>query len=260
MSSIPTRYRFGDFCIDIAEERFYYKSEYIPLEYRAFQTLLMLAGHAKKTITKEQFLESVWKGAFVEEGNLSVAVAKLRKAFKDKDSTADLIKTVPRKGYRFNVDVIVEYEDGNDSREILEPNRVRLLKIVAGKWRRFAVTTSIIILVVTGIFTCSLLISREKTPILKSATITNMPDSERQFFVRLEGDNFIFETVRVRVIGMDCAVEDPCEVPNNVLKKFAVIKNSSLEHVPLTLPKGEFQILVQNGDSAMSNPLTVKVP
>jgi DNA-binding winged helix-turn-helix (wHTH) protein len=260
MSSIPTRYRFGDFCIDIAEERFYYRSEYIPLEYRAFQTLLILASHAKKTITKEQFLESVWKGAFVEEGNLSVAVAKLRKAFKDKDPAADFIKTVPRKGYRFNVNVIVEYENGNDPREILEPNRVRLLKIVAGKWRRFALTTSIIILVVIAIFTYFLLMGREKTPVLKNVTITNMPDNERQFFVRIDGDNFAFETIRVRVTGMDCAVEDPCEVPNNVLKKFAVIKNSSLEHVPLTLPKGEFQILVQNGDSAVSNSLTVSVP
>jgi DNA-binding winged helix-turn-helix (wHTH) protein len=77
MSSIPTRYRFGDFCIDIAEERFYYKKEHIPLEYKVFQTLVLLAAHPKKTISKEQFLESVWKDAFVEEGNLSVAITKL---------------------------------------------------------------------------------------------------------------------------------------------------------------------------------------
>lgn len=260
MSSIPTRYRFGDFCIDIAEERFYYKKEHIPLEYRVFQTLLMLVSRPKKTITKEQFLDSVWEGAFVEEGNLSVAIAKLRKAFKEKNASANFIDTVSRKGYRFNSDVIIEFEKDNNSREILKTNQARLLKILAGKWRRLAILILVIILATTGITMYWILNNRENTPILETVAITNMPDNERQFFVRLDGENFAFDTVRVRVVGLDCSEEDPCEVPNDVLKKFSVIKESSLEHVPLTLPSGEFQILVQNGNSVMSNPMALKVP
>jgi hypothetical protein len=115
-------------------------------------------------------------------------------------------------------------------------------------------------LTTTGIILYWILATRENTPFIEKVTITNMPDNERQFFVRIDGGNFVFDTVKVKVIGLDCSIENPCEVPNNVLKKMSVIKESSLENVPLTLPSGEFQILTQNGGSKMSNSITLTVP
>jgi hypothetical protein len=118
----------------------------------------------------------------------------------------------------------------------------------------------LIFLIVALIVAYFFIAGTDKTPSLKKAEITSLPDNARQLFVNMEGNNFDFDTVKVRVIGLDCTAEDPCEVPNNVLKKFSVIKATSIEHVPLTLPPGEFEILVQNGNSAMSDPVKVNVP
>ncbi|HEV7643679.1 MAG TPA: winged helix-turn-helix domain-containing protein [Pyrinomonadaceae bacterium] len=229
------------------------------MENRVFQTLLLLVKIPQKTISKSEFIETIWEGAFVEEGNLSVAIAKLRKALKEKDPTTKFIETVPRRGYRFKCAVIVE-TDEESAESATPPEKTHPAGYPTKKFPRMIAGLIALFLAAATIVVYLAMMGADQTPELEKVTITNPPDNKRQFFVRIDGDKFVFETVRVRVIGMDCSAEDPCEVPNDILKKFSVIKNSSLEHVPLTLPTGEFQIMVQNGDSAMSNPLTIKVP
>jgi TolB-like protein/Flp pilus assembly protein TadD len=51
-------------------------------------------------VTKDVLLQAAWPGIIVEESNLSVQIAVLRKALGERDEGGDWITTVPRIGYR----------------------------------------------------------------------------------------------------------------------------------------------------------------
>jgi TolB-like protein len=60
--------------------------------------LAYLHAHADRVVTKAELLDHVWSGMIVEEGNLSVQIAGLRKAL-----GKEAIKTVPGVGYRLTL-------------------------------------------------------------------------------------------------------------------------------------------------------------
>jgi TolB-like protein/Tfp pilus assembly protein PilF len=53
-----------------------------------------------ETVTKGALMEAAWPGTIVEEGNLTVQVAALRKALGTREDGGEWIVTVPRVGYR----------------------------------------------------------------------------------------------------------------------------------------------------------------
>ena len=93
-------YRFGSFTLNKAEQQLLRNGEPVRLAPKAFEVLLVLIQNRGCLVTKEKLLEEVWPDAFVEEANLSVNVASLRKAL-DEDDDWRCIETVPKHGYRF---------------------------------------------------------------------------------------------------------------------------------------------------------------
>jgi len=67
----------------------------VPLGQRALAILEALAEASGGVVTKAELMERAWPGVTVEEGNITVQVAALRKELGD-----DWIVTVPRVGYR----------------------------------------------------------------------------------------------------------------------------------------------------------------
>lgn len=72
----------------------------VPLGTRALALLTALAEAAGEAVTKERLLERGWPETVVEEGNLTVQVAALRKALGARRDGGEWIVTVPRVGYR----------------------------------------------------------------------------------------------------------------------------------------------------------------
>ena len=70
----------------------------IALGARAFDVLHYLHNHPDRVVTKEELLDHVWAGLMVEDSNLTVQIAGLRKAL-----GKDTIKTVPGIGYKFTL-------------------------------------------------------------------------------------------------------------------------------------------------------------
>ena len=65
------------------------------------ETLLALVERAGHIVEKEELLEKVWPGVFIEEGNLSRHIFNLRQVLGDSPDGHKYIETVPRRGYRF---------------------------------------------------------------------------------------------------------------------------------------------------------------
>ena len=98
-------YRFGEFSLDAQARVLRRGSEAVPLTPKAFDVLLLLIQNVGKTVSKDELMQAVWPGSFVEESNLTQTIFMVRKAL---DETTDrrYILTVQSKGYQFLVPVI----------------------------------------------------------------------------------------------------------------------------------------------------------
>lgn len=74
--------------------------EVVALGTRALALLAALAEAPGEVVPKAALMERGWPGLIVEEGNLTVQVAALRKALGTRPDGGDWIATVPRVGYR----------------------------------------------------------------------------------------------------------------------------------------------------------------
>ena len=95
------RFAFGPFVLDPEAGVLLRKGEPVPLGYRAMLLLTAFLDRPGEVLTKSDLIDAAWQGAAVEEGNLSVQIAALRKLLGQSPDGRDWITTVPRVGYRF---------------------------------------------------------------------------------------------------------------------------------------------------------------
>ena len=100
-------YRFGECELHVADRRLLIGGTPAPLGGRAFEVLRVLVEQRARPVPKDELLDTVWPGQFVEEGNLPVQVSTLRKLLGPQS-----ISTVPGRGYRFSLHV-----HGDDARD-----------------------------------------------------------------------------------------------------------------------------------------------
>jgi DNA-binding winged helix-turn-helix (wHTH) protein/Flp pilus assembly protein TadD len=94
-------YEFGPFRLDPAKSLLWREGELVPLPPKALDLLLALLEQAGDVAGKQELMDRVWPDAFVEEANLSVNVATIRKVLGTLPDGSAYIETVARRGYRF---------------------------------------------------------------------------------------------------------------------------------------------------------------
>lgn len=107
-------YEFGGFRLDPKERRLQRNGQTLSLTPKAFDVLLLLVENEGHVLRKDEFLEKVWAGSYVEEKNLADNISLLRKVLGDNPKEPAFIETVSRLGYRFVADVQEVEEDGAD--------------------------------------------------------------------------------------------------------------------------------------------------
>ena len=95
---------FGPFLLDPARGAVLRDGAPVALGQRALAVLQVLAETPGRTVGKAELLSRAWPGTIVEEGNLTVQIAALRKALGPGPDERDWIATVPRVGYRLLAD------------------------------------------------------------------------------------------------------------------------------------------------------------
>lgn len=73
----------------------------VALGERGARLLAALLGRAGEVLTKSELIDAAWSQAAIEESNLSVQIATLRKTLGPRQDGGEWIATVPRVGYRF---------------------------------------------------------------------------------------------------------------------------------------------------------------
>ena len=104
-------YEFEDFRLDANNPSLWLGDELVSISPKALETLILLVQKKGEIVSREELIETIWKDTFVEEGNINYTISLLRKIFVNKD----LIKTIPRHGYRFTAEVREISQNGNNS-------------------------------------------------------------------------------------------------------------------------------------------------
>jgi eukaryotic-like serine/threonine-protein kinase len=94
-------YEFGPYRLDPEKRVLLRDREPIPLQMKAFETLLALVRHSEDVVLKDELMKAVWPDTFVEESNLTYNISVLRKTLGDDASERRYIVTIPGRGYRF---------------------------------------------------------------------------------------------------------------------------------------------------------------
>jgi DNA-binding winged helix-turn-helix (wHTH) protein/predicted ATPase len=95
------RYCFGAYVLDTLCYELQRAGVPQALRPKAFAVLAYLLAHRDRVVTKQELLEQVWPGQFVEETTLASCIMEVRKALGDSGPTPQLVQTVRSRGYRF---------------------------------------------------------------------------------------------------------------------------------------------------------------
>ena len=77
------------------------------LEPMVMDVLLVLAGHQGDVVTRDQLVDAVWDGRFVADEAIVAKIATLRHKLGDDAKNPTYIETVPRRGYRLMLPIVV---------------------------------------------------------------------------------------------------------------------------------------------------------
>lgn len=94
-------YSFGSFRLEAAARRLWLDDQPVKLTAKTFEILLFLVERHGRVVEREELLQNVWRDSFVEDGNLTVHIAALRKLLGDTQRDPRFIATVARRGYCF---------------------------------------------------------------------------------------------------------------------------------------------------------------
>ena len=81
------------------------KAEPVALGFRALDVLKTLVESSGELVTKQALMKAVWPDTIVEEANLTVQIATLRKVLDEGRTAGSCIQTVIGRGYRFRPSV-----------------------------------------------------------------------------------------------------------------------------------------------------------
>src|SRR5258708_10725850 len=98
----PKTLRFDVFALDLSRCLVRRGSREIPLRPKAFDVLRYLAENAGRLVSKDELIQAIWRRIFVTD-DLVQCIKEIREALCDAEHR--IIKTVPRRGYVFAVEV-----------------------------------------------------------------------------------------------------------------------------------------------------------
>lgn len=97
----PGGFRFGPFLLDPADRRLTRDGAPVELNARYLDALALLVREQGKLVTKDRFLDEVWRGVPVTDEALTQCIRTIRRQLGDDAARPRFVETVPKHGYRF---------------------------------------------------------------------------------------------------------------------------------------------------------------
>jgi DNA-binding winged helix-turn-helix (wHTH) protein len=102
------RYAFGECVFDTERHELCRAGAPVKLQRKVYQVLAYLVEHRDRLVTKEDPLEHIWAGVYVEDYAVARGIAAVRRGVGDSRDTQRVIQTLHGQGYRFVAEVVEE--------------------------------------------------------------------------------------------------------------------------------------------------------
>jgi len=109
------RYLFEDFTFDTDRRELHRGSAVVSITPQVFDLLEYLIRNRERVVSKDDLVNAVWNGRIVSDAALTTRLNAARGAIGDSGEEQRLIKTLPRRGFRFVAQV-------RETREVVHPN------------------------------------------------------------------------------------------------------------------------------------------
>ncbi len=96
-----SRFAFGPFVLDPDAGTLLRDDVPVAVGHRGLKLMAALVGRPGEVLSKAELMDAAWPGMAVEDGNLTVQIASLRKLLGPAADGGQWIVTIPRVGYRF---------------------------------------------------------------------------------------------------------------------------------------------------------------
>jgi len=106
----------------------------VAVEPQVFDLLRLLVENRDRIVTKDELFETVWAGRIVSDATLNSRINAARKAIGDNGTDQRLIRTAPRRGFRFvgTAEVAAESDAAGDRAAIAFKQAIRFCKSRGG--------------------------------------------------------------------------------------------------------------------------------
>ncbi|MEX2226848.1 MAG: alpha/beta fold hydrolase [Dehalococcoidia bacterium] len=107
MAANATIYIFGDCTLDTGLYELRRSGERVPVEPQVFDLLVYLVENHERVVTKDELIGQIWPDRYISDGALNTRLMSARRAVGDNGEEQRVIRTLPRRGYRWIADVEV---------------------------------------------------------------------------------------------------------------------------------------------------------
>jgi len=95
------QFAFEDYLLDQLRRELTWRGQVVTVGPQVFDLLLLLVSNRERVVSKDELLSAVWSGRIVSESTITSHINAVRKVIGDTGEQQRLVRTVPRKGYRF---------------------------------------------------------------------------------------------------------------------------------------------------------------
>lgn len=99
---------FDDFALDIGTAELRRGNKAVSIEPQVFDLIRFFAENPGRLLSRDDLIEGVWGGRIVSDAAISTRINAARNALGDDGKAQRMIKTIPRRGFRFLADVRAE--------------------------------------------------------------------------------------------------------------------------------------------------------
>src|SRR4249919_1866473 len=96
-----SRYKFFDFELDPASRELTRRGERIALPPKSFDCLAYLVAHRDRAVGRDELISAVWGRVDVSDTVVAQTLLRARKVLGDGGDRQEIVRTVPRFGYRW---------------------------------------------------------------------------------------------------------------------------------------------------------------
>ncbi len=112
------RFFFDTYALDTDQRELRHRDTPVPITPQVFDLLDHLVRNRERVVSKDELINSIWHGRAVTDSALTTRINAVRVALGDDGKNQRLIKTLPRKGFRFVAEVREESSAKSSSKTI----------------------------------------------------------------------------------------------------------------------------------------------